>query len=136
MRRIASSLFTLAAAALIAAPALAANEVPERSTDSTMNSTDDGQDANTGMDDPMDRDMDAENADRDSTMSAAAEGEYVVKQGDTLAEIAKDELGSADEWKQIASANGIDDPEKLRVGQKLKIPAKSGTDDSFKSSMR
>jgi nucleoid-associated protein YgaU len=51
-----------------------------------------------------------------------ADLEYVVEEGDTLAEIAEEQLGSAEKWKLIARANGIDDPRTLRVGQKLTLP--------------
>jgi nucleoid-associated protein YgaU len=51
--------------------------------------------------------------------------EYVVREGDTLAKIAEQELGAAEKWTLIAKANGIDDPRELRVGQKLMIPRAS-----------
>ena len=54
--------------------------------------------------------------------SSTAGDEYVVKQGDTLAEIAAKELGSPDKWRVIARANGIEDPDTVYVGQKLRIP--------------
>lgn len=46
--------------------------------------------------------------------------EYVVQAGDTLSQIAqKFKVG----WKGIAVANGIEDPDKIRAGQTLTIPA-------------
>lgn len=57
-----------------------------------------------------------------------SQDEYVVQKGDTLADIAQRTLGSRDEWKRIAEANGIENPEELKVGQRLTIPAgKSGS---------
>lgn len=53
--------------------------------------------------------------------------EYVVEPGDTLARIAQDHLGAKDLWPHIAEANGIDDPKKLRVGQKLQIPKRKAS---------
>jgi nucleoid-associated protein YgaU len=50
--------------------------------------------------------------------------EYVVEEGDTLTSIAERLLGSQEEWKRIAEANGIEDPEGLQVGQRLQIPAR------------
>jgi nucleoid-associated protein YgaU len=50
--------------------------------------------------------------------------EYVVEEGDTLTGIAAELLGSEAEWQRIADANGIDDPAKLRAGQRLAIPPK------------
>ena len=48
--------------------------------------------------------------------------EYVVQKGDTLSRIAQRFLGSADQWKQIADANSLQNPNQLSVGQKLDIP--------------
>lgn len=49
---------------------------------------------------------------------------YTVKSGDTLSHIALRYYGSAgrSSYMKIAEANGISDPNKIRVGQKLKIP--------------
>ena len=46
---------------------------------------------------------------------------YVVKKGDTLARIAKAELGDAKLFQQIADLNGMRDPNALVVGQRLEI---------------
>lgn len=56
--------------------------------------------------------------------SAAAEATktYTVKQGDTLWAIAQKYYGKGTQWEKIASANGIENPRLLRVGQKLTIP--------------
>lgn len=48
---------------------------------------------------------------------------YVVKRGDTLVKIAQANLGSYKRWPEIAKLNGIRDPRKLQVGQRLKLPA-------------
>ncbi len=49
---------------------------------------------------------------------------YTVKSGDTLSAIALHYYGSAARgaYMKIANANGLDDPNKIYVGQKLKIP--------------
>lgn len=49
---------------------------------------------------------------------------YTVKSGDTLSHIALHYYGSAgrSSYMKIAEANGISDPNKIRVGQVLKIP--------------
>ncbi len=49
---------------------------------------------------------------------------YTVKSGDTLSHIALKYYGSAGRtsYMKIAEANGISDPNKIRVGQVLKIP--------------
>jgi len=52
--------------------------------------------------------------------------QYTVQEGDTLASIAEEHLGSADQWQVIARANDISNPDQLEVGQKLTIPASGG----------
>lgn len=49
---------------------------------------------------------------------------YTVEPGDTLSHIALHYYGSAgrSSYMKIAEANGISDPNKIQVGQKLKIP--------------
>jgi len=53
-------------------------------------------------------------------------GIYKVKPGETLGAIAEKLLGNVQRWRDIAKANGIVDPEKLRVGQELRIPGWRG----------
>ncbi|MGY0020723.1 peptidoglycan DD-metalloendopeptidase family protein [Streptomyces sp. cg35] len=55
---------------------------------------------------------------------AAAPAAYTVRAGDTLSGIAQSKLGSASRYGEIARLNGIADPNLIRVGQKLKMPAK------------
>ena len=47
---------------------------------------------------------------------------YTVKKGDTLSKIAARLLGSASKWQAIAKANGLRNPNSLKVGQVLKLP--------------
>ena len=49
---------------------------------------------------------------------------YTVQAGDTLSAIAKRLLGNANEYKAIFDANRdqLSDPDKIKVGQVLKIP--------------
>ncbi|MER3554063.1 MAG: hypothetical protein C4331_06855 [Meiothermus sp.] len=49
---------------------------------------------------------------------------YTVQAGDTLSEIAQKFYGDGtrDSYMKIAKANGLDDPDLIRVGQKLQIP--------------
>lgn len=53
---------------------------------------------------------------------------YTVKSDDTLSEIAQKHLGSASKYKQLASWNNISNPNRIYVGQVLKLynPATSG----------
>lgn len=65
----------------------------------------------------------------DSSIAAPAEAagakSYTVQSGDTLSKIAKQFYGNAAEYTKIFEANQdqLDDPDKIQVGQKLKIPA-------------
>ena len=56
--------------------------------------------------------------------------QYTVQEGDTLASIAEEHLGSADKWQVIARANDISDPNQLEVGQTLTIPSSGETSDA------
>jgi nucleoid-associated protein YgaU len=51
---------------------------------------------------------------------------HEVREGETLTGIAKHHYGNAHEWRRIFDANRdqIHDPDRIRVGWKLKIPAK------------
>ena len=58
--------------------------------------------------------------------AAAAAGQtYTVKAGDTLSKIAKEHLGDANAYMAIFEANKdqLTDPDKIKPGQVLKIPA-------------
>jgi nucleoid-associated protein YgaU len=48
---------------------------------------------------------------------------YVVKSGDNLSKISKLYYGSPNDYSKIAQANNISNPDKIQVGQQLKIPA-------------
>jgi LysM repeat protein len=61
------------------------------------------------------------------TQSAGAkEQTYTVVKGDTLSKIAKEYYGNANEYMKIFNANKdqLKDPDKIQVGQVLRIPAK------------
>lgn len=47
---------------------------------------------------------------------------HVVQKGDTLMSIARQHYGSAAKYKDIAAANAIADPSKIKVGQTLVLP--------------
>jgi nucleoid-associated protein YgaU len=57
--------------------------------------------------------------------SAAGGKTYTVKSGDTLSKIAKATLGDANKYPAIFDANRdlLSDPDKIKPGQVLKIPA-------------
>jgi nucleoid-associated protein YgaU len=57
--------------------------------------------------------------------AAAAMTTYTVKAGDTLSKIAKELLGNANSYMAIFEANRdqLSDPDKIKPGQVLKIPA-------------
>jgi nucleoid-associated protein YgaU len=54
-----------------------------------------------------------------------AEGDqsYTVQPGDNLSKISKHFYGDANKYPAIAKANNLADPDKIKVGQKLVIPA-------------
>lgn len=54
--------------------------------------------------------------------SGGAEQPYTVQSGDNLSKIAKRFYGDANKYRDIAQANGIDDPDKIKVGQDLNLP--------------
>jgi nucleoid-associated protein YgaU len=55
----------------------------------------------------------------------AAAATYTVQAGDTLGKIAKERLGNANAYMKIFEANKdqLSDPDKIKPGQVLKIPA-------------
>ena len=48
---------------------------------------------------------------------------YVVKSGDNLSNIIKSFYGNTGEYTKIAEANNISNPDRIQIGQQLKIPA-------------
>jgi nucleoid-associated protein YgaU len=60
-----------------------------------------------------------------ATPAAAGARTYTVKSGDTLSAIAKQQLGNASDYTKIFEANRdqLSDPDKIKPGQVLKIPA-------------
>jgi len=57
----------------------------------------------------------------------ASEQTYTVQSGDNLSKIAKQFYGNANDWHLIFEANQdqLSDPDKIKPGQVLKIPAKA-----------
>ena len=47
---------------------------------------------------------------------------YTIKPGDNLSHIARRFYAEANKSNEIATANGIDDPNKIQAGQDLKLP--------------
>lgn len=56
--------------------------------------------------------------------ATGADRTYEVKKGDTLGEISMRELGTSKRASEILTLNGLKDANSIRVGQKLKLPAK------------
>jgi len=57
-----------------------------------------------------------------SAPSTAGERTHTVKKGETLWIIAQEYYGDGSKWKLIQKANDIKNPDKLDIGQTLKIP--------------
>ena len=47
---------------------------------------------------------------------------YTVQSGDNLSKISKHVYGNANRNMDIARANGLNDPDKIKAGQQLVIP--------------
>ena len=60
-----------------------------------------------------------------STEESIGEQTYTVQKGDTLSHVAQQFYGKASGWNRIFEANRdqLDDPDLIRPGQVLKIPA-------------
>ena len=48
---------------------------------------------------------------------------YTVQAGDNLSKISKQFYGDPNQYRKIAEANHLDDPNKIKAGQQLIIPA-------------
>jgi nucleoid-associated protein YgaU len=62
-----------------------------------------------------------------SSTDAAGGDSYEVQSGDTLLSIAEQSYGDTAQWRRIYDANKDvigSDPDKLKIGMKLKIPPK------------
>jgi nucleoid-associated protein YgaU len=62
-------------------------------------------------------------ADLQHNISVGSETMYVVKSGDNLSKISKLYYGNPNEYAKIVKANNISNPDKIQVGQQLRIPA-------------
>ena len=67
--------------------------------------------------------VDSSFADLQHNITVGTETTYVVKSGDNLSNISKTFYGDANKYSQITKANKLDDPDKIKAGQKLIIPA-------------
>ena len=59
------------------------------------------------------------------TNTGGQEDKYTIAAGDTLSKVSKLYYGNANKYEAIAKANGIADPDKVQVGQEIKIPVLS-----------
>lgn len=82
----------------------------------------------TAGDQPAQAESDDQPAEDDTAAEQAAAGQpekaeyYTVQQGDTLAGICLNIYHSLDKMKQICEVNGIENGDKIFVGQKLRLP--------------
>lgn len=61
-----------------------------------------------------------------SSGSGSSSSTYTVRKGDTLWSIADAKLGDGNRYREIATLNKLADADELSVGQKLKLPGKTG----------
>ncbi len=59
-----------------------------------------------------------------SIKPAASPTEHTIKAGDTMTSIATEWFGDANKWSLIAKENPLADPNRLVIGQKLRLPSK------------
>jgi nucleoid-associated protein YgaU len=57
-----------------------------------------------------------------TTRASSQHSVHLVQEGDSLTTIAYDAYGDPTRWREIAEANGIDDPLRLRRGHPLIVP--------------
>ena len=63
-------------------------------------------------------------ADADAPPAAPSPGGAVtVQQGDTLSEIAQEQLGDATRYPELAALNDISNPDLINLGDVIRIPA-------------
>jgi|SwirhisoilCB3_FD_contig_61_4690855_length_739_multi_4_in_0_out_0_1 LysM repeat protein len=74
---------------------------------------------------PVDTSLQVEERAQPQEQETARPRLYIVKSGDTLSKISKEFYGSANDYMKIFDANRdqLSDPDKIKVGQELKIPA-------------
>jgi nucleoid-associated protein YgaU len=68
----------------------------------------------------------ADFSDVQAGVASTAEQRYTVVAGDNLSRIARHFYGDANAWRRIFDANRdlLDDPDRIKPGQVLKIPAR------------
>ncbi len=62
-------------------------------------------------------------ADLNHNITVGSGTTYEVKSGDNLSKISKAFYGTPNDYAKIAQANGLDNPDLIKVGQQLTIPA-------------
>jgi nucleoid-associated protein YgaU len=65
-----------------------------------------------------------EKVEKETKPAAASSKEYIIKDGDSLWQIAATYLGNGLRYEEIAAMNGNIDPDNLIVGTKIKLPAR------------
>jgi nucleoid-associated protein YgaU len=59
------------------------------------------------------------------TTTGGAEQPYTIKAGDNLSKVSKLFYGNPNKYGEIASANGISNPDLVKVGQQINVPVLS-----------
>jgi serine/threonine protein phosphatase PrpC len=101
---------------------------PSEGIDDIMNGDTDADDTNEDQDEKFDQNVQEGNdaakpdASEDSELVGPDGTTYTVKSGDMLMNISKKFYGDESKYKLIMEANNITDPNKIKIGQVLKIP--------------
>jgi hypothetical protein len=61
-----------------------------------------------------------------SASAIGGDRDYTVRQGDTLSQIAAQQLGRASAWRELQTLNNVTDPEHLIPGSILRMPSAAG----------
>lgn len=54
--------------------------------------------------------------------TGSTEQPYTIQNGDNLSKISKHFYGNPNHYQKIAEANGIENPDRIKVGEEIKIP--------------
>jgi nucleoid-associated protein YgaU len=101
---------------------IAALEAQVAAVDAGGADADDPESSGEGETEPAQGASDGDGRGEGRETDTAANSEYVVQSGDSLAAIAQEVYGDPTLWREIARANDLSEPYSLTVGDTLEIP--------------